>query len=45
MLCRLVVNFLIHYLIWYFISVAIASGNNNVSVFDIENEIYISLTS
>jgi hypothetical protein len=36
---------LIHYLIWSFISMVETNGNNNVSIFDIEDDIGTSLTS
>jgi hypothetical protein len=45
MLRWLVVKFLIHYVIWFFISVAEVSGNNNVSLSNIEDEIDMSLAS
>jgi cell division septal protein FtsQ len=45
MLCWLVIEFIIHYLIWFFISVVEVSGNDNVSVSDIEDEIDMSLAS
>jgi len=45
MLCWLVIEFIIHYLIWFFISVVEVSGNDNVSLSDIEDEIDMSLAS
>jgi hypothetical protein len=43
MLCWLAIKFIIHYLIQFFISVVEFSGNDNVSLSYIEDEIDMSL--